>query len=875
VQWNVDAPAQLHAGTVAAWKNVGGRVNINMSEFADSSFGKKPFSGTGDSLRRKIWAIAMGGGYSMILGMDIESTPVADLQACGHLVRFMESTRFNRTSPRDDLARGDTDYVLAAPGQVYIAYGGSGGRLGLNLSAGRYRVRWFNPRNGGWADEEDRSLADGEQRFSRPASFSDEAVLYLEAVTMPETRRAEPIDRIALVRRHNPVVRKADALTPFSLGNGAFAFNVDITGLQTFAGFHDKGIPLCIQSYWGWHSFPNPDNYRLEDTLVDFDTYGRMVKYATNMKSKAGEWLRSNPHRLGLGRISLELIKSDNSPAVLEDLKDIDQSLDLWSGLLTSRFVLEGSPVEVKTCCHPDLDAIAVRIGSPLVSARRLRVAVSFPYGSGQFGKEPGDWDHPELHETTVIGRTESRIDLQRTLDSDKYYVSVVCPKGTQFQTTKPHYCTLVPAGGGSSLEFVAAFSPTPVPADVPDVGRCQVASNTHWKHFWSDGGAIDLSASTDPRAHELERRVVLSQYLMAIQCAGPMPPPETGLTFNSWYGKPHLECHWWHGVHFALWNRLSLLEKSLPWYRSILPMARKTAAMQGYRGARWPKMVGPDGREGPSVIAPLLIWQQPHPIYYAELCYRAHPDRETLELYRDIVFESAEFMASYAVWDKDRHRYVLGPPVMPAQENYDARTVCNPTYELAYWEWGLTTAQKWRERLGLKPDERWDHVIRHLSKLPVKDGLYLTAESIQETWFESKWWRDHPSLLAACGMLPGVTVDQETMRRTLRIVLDQWNWGTCWGWDFPMVAMTAARIGEPAIAVDALMMKTPRNHYLPNGHNYLHNGLPVYLTGNGSLLAAVAMMAAGWDGAPHENAPGFPQNGSWAVRWENLKRLP
>ncbi len=192
VQWNVDAPAQLHAGTVAAWKNVNGRVNINMSEFADSSFGKKPFSGTGDSLRRKIWAIAMGGGYSMILGMDIESTPVADLQACGHLVRFMESTRFNRTSPRDDLARGDTDYVLAAPGQVYVAYGDSGGRLGLNLSAGRYRVRWFNPRNGGWADEEDRSLADGEQRFSRPASFSDEAVLYLEAVTMPETRRAEP-----------------------------------------------------------------------------------------------------------------------------------------------------------------------------------------------------------------------------------------------------------------------------------------------------------------------------------------------------------------------------------------------------------------------------------------------------------------------------------------------------------------------------------------------------------------------------------------------------------------------------------------------------------------------------------------------------------
>ena len=36
-------------------------------------------------------------------------------------------------------------------------------------------------------------------------------------------------------------------------------------------------------------------------------------------------------------------------------------------------------------------------------------------------------------------------------------------------------------------------------------------------------------------------------------------------------------------------------------------------------------------------------------------------------------------------------------------------------------------------------------------------------------------------SLLAACGMLPGATVDQEAMRRTLRAVMSKWNWGTCW----------------------------------------------------------------------------------------------
>ncbi len=46
---------------------------------------------------------------------------------------------------------------------------------------------------------------------------------------------AEPIDREALVRRHNVVVRKVDFVAPLTVGNGGFAFTADITGLQAFA----------------------------------------------------------------------------------------------------------------------------------------------------------------------------------------------------------------------------------------------------------------------------------------------------------------------------------------------------------------------------------------------------------------------------------------------------------------------------------------------------------------------------------------------------------------------------------------------------------------------------------------------------------------
>ena len=49
------------------------------------------------------------------------------------------------------------------------------------------------------------------------------------------------------------------------------------------------------------------------------------------------------------------------------------------------------------------------------------------------------------------------------------------------------------------------------------------------------------------------------------------------------------------------------------------------------------------------------------------------------------------------------------------------------------------------------------------------------------------------------------------------------------------------------------------------------------------ALAAAIALMAAGWDPAPsgdsagasrapQKNAPGFPDDGNWTVKWEGLK---
>jgi hypothetical protein len=81
---------------------------------------------------------------------------------------------------------------------------------------------------------------------------------------------------------------------------------------------------------------------------------------------------------------------------------------------------------------------------------------------------------------------------------------------------------------------------------------------------------------------------------------------------------------------------------------------------------------------------------------------------------------------------------------------------------------------------------------------------------------------------------------------------------------------MAAARNGEPKMAVDALLLDAPKNRYEENG--FSDGGPYPYFPSNGGLLYAVAMMAAGWDGAPQQSAPGFPADGSWSVRWEGLK---
>ena len=466
---------------------------------------------------------------------------------------------------------------------------------------------------------------------------------------------------------------------------------------------------------------------------------------------------------------------------------------------------------------------------------------------------------------------SEKQVVVDRTLDDDSYQVGISWEGNAAIAKTAEHQFELR-GTNGNTLSFHCEFAPDAVSPELPDFESTKANNQQAWRNYWENGGMVDFSECTDPRAQELERRVVLSQYLTKIQSTGSMPPQETGLTYNSWFGKMHLEMVWWHIAHFPQWGRSELIEEQLEYYFRIYDKALELAQLQGYQGVRWPKMVGPHGQNSPSSVASYLIWQQPHIIWHAEQLYRANPTRETLEKYKQLVYATADFMADFPVWNQEKQQYDLAPPLIPAQEHWPKGKTFNPPFELSYWYWGLTTAQQWKERLQESKDEKWEDVRLNLAKPDQLDGVYLGIQGAVDSYTDEDLMRDHPIVLAAYGMMPAWDkVDPEVIRQTMHVIAGRWNWQRTWGWDYPMTAMTAVRLLEPELALEFLLKDVQKNTYLKNGHNFQDDRLTVYLPGNGGVLYVVAMMCAGWEGCEIDN-PGFPKDGTWNVKWENLK---
>ena len=690
--------------------------------------------------------------------------------------------------------------------------------------------------------------------------------LFCLSAFLPLSVMGEPIDREAVVKRHRVCTTGTLLKSPAQVGNGKFAFGMDITGLQTF-------VPFNTLSDWSWHSFPLPEGMKAEDYRpVVVETHGKKIAYELRNpdQPELSEWLTKNPHRYNLGRIGFRLLREDGTEAREIDLGNARQEIDLWTGVVYSRFELNRKEVKVRTVCHPDKDMIGVSIESELLNDGNMSIYLDFPYPDGRYFKHYiGRYDTISGHTSTFEKLAPNSVRIARTMDDTHYYATLdwTGPATFSRESEKAHTFLLQPRHT-STFSFTCCFSPEPVADVTESVASIERKSAVSWEKYWRSGAAVDLSGSKDPRWLELERRIVLSQYLMRANESGLFPPQESGLVNNGWFGRFHFEMIWWHGVHYGLWNRMECFDNYLNVYKDFMPKALERAKSEGRSGARWPKCTGNFNREWPGSAHAYLIWHEPHPIYFAEMQYRQKPAPETLEKWKDVVLNTADYMADYLFYDKKTKQYVLGPPVVVVSENTDPLQTINPIFELGYFRYGLRTALEWADRLGLseKRTKKWKEVLSKMAPLPVADGVYTTYEGIPDMW--TKYTYEHPALTGVYGMLPGDGVDQPTFKRTLEKVSKEWQFNRIWGWDFPMLAMAAARTGQPALAIDMLMH--PSAGFQFDEHGLATGGPFPYFPSNGALLTAVAMMCGGWDGSEGE-APGFPKDGSWTVRYEGF----
>jgi hypothetical protein len=688
------------------------------------------------------------------------------------------------------------------------------------------------------------------------------------------------VNRLALLRRHSPQVRAIDPRSPLQIGNGSLAASVDLTGLQTFPGAYPAGPDATLLS-----------------TMADWGCFeGRPTS---------------------LGRVGLDLAAGSRP----DGLGQTEQGLDLSLGLLVSRFVSGRVRHAVHSLVDSRSDALVVRLAQ--IGSDRVGLRLTLP------PRLPAAWPNGGRARSTVLPDAAGWL-IEHALGDVVYWLRLTAP-GCDLVRLGPHDFVLggvvegpappwtdgvLPRASGW-LQAVVAFASQPPPPARP-VEDCLAMTALDWRSYWNSGGALDLSDSDHPQAAELERRVVLSQYLVRINQTGRVPVSPGGLT-QAATGRPiDLTTHVWQYANLAQWGRPELLDGLLDWYGNRLDQARELAGRSGWEGALWPATAQPyrlldqswagpwDRTDRPARGRPTSSqpddwatgWEAVNPIYLAELVHRNGPALERSRALGPLVLATAAHLAArvealtadqLAAGGWPRSEPAVGPaaldPADPAAGGpADPTAADDPTFTAAWWRWGLNCAADWADRLGradLAP--AWRAAADRLRAPAPVMGVYPSAG-----WGPSGCPGPgprpggHPLHLGALGLVPRCgLIDESVMTATLDGVLDHWPWATARaGWDRPLVALTATRLHRPDLAWRAMLGPVPAPGlpwppagppYLPNGHHWGGTDRPADLTGNGGLLLAVGLMAAGWDGS--EARPGFSL--AWPALADRIARLP
>lgn len=201
--------------------------------------------------------------------------------------------------------------------------------------------------------------------------------------------------------------------------------------------------------------------------------------------------------------------------------------LDLWTGKISSSFTYEGSLVEVETWADPDSYTVSLAVNSDLLSKGVLGIFFDFPYPTpDKFGAPfVGVFNQTDKH-TTTLQQGAGKASICHEIDATSYYVSMIwnCGADMSGPTGNSHRYVLHPSPGTRRLELSTTFSPV-LESHIPPPEHVRAASASWWEAYWEIGAFIDLSSTDSADATELQRRVILSQYLLAVNSASSSPP--------------------------------------------------------------------------------------------------------------------------------------------------------------------------------------------------------------------------------------------------------------------------------------------------------------------------------------------------------------
>ncbi|MDE7162276.1 MAG: hypothetical protein K2N65_05935, partial [Anaeroplasmataceae bacterium] len=556
------------------------------------------------------------------------------------------------------------------------------------------------------------------------------------------------------ISKYNISLSDFDFENPLTVGNGDFAFTCDVTGLQSFYGDYHK-IPLSTMTNHIWAKQKGEGN-------LPFKTYtkrsnGSPVFYMTDTKALTYDNYRDDWFKFDLFKLSF-CFKSKMLDR--KHISNISQTLHLYEGIIYSSFTYLNEKVLVETKIPQEHQNLQIKIHTNL---KGLQVRLYFLNpSSNRFGAK--------LEETQDYIVEKNKIKRTNAFASYNLF----------FQTNMEEHGLCFNCQKESFLKI--SFH-----NDFED-------DNSMQTYF-------DKVKCIDTLDEELNRRMVLSLYLMKVNTLGIFPPAETGLTCNSWYGKFHLEMHLWH--HLGL-IRLGLYEYVLPslkWYLAFLDSSRRRAKEQGYLGARLPKMTDPRGVDTPSNIGCLLIWQMPHLLIMLDEILKQNEKAVPIKDFLPLITDLIDFMVSF-YYLKDG-KYHLDSPLIPANENIP-ETCDTPIFEECYTLYAFQIFKVWVDKYGISYDiGKIENILNNYAPLEINDGCYEAYIGCKDTY--TKYNYDHPMVIGMYSFFKSDIVDPEIVKNTLFKILDCWSFEDTWGWDFPMLAMVANRLGKKELAIELL----------------------------------------------------------------------